>query len=189
MEEESWGRNQRAESWRGNHGEGIWEEESWRKNHGGGIMEQESWRRNHGEGIREEESWRRHHGRNPDRGGHQGGLMGEESWERNHEMEAPRRHPAGTSTKQRLPRGSQKAPRRHPGGTQEAPRGTQGTQEAPGGLGSKKVTKPLCFTIESGASDHFACTRRARPSPSTVNYSKNERRYARTFPRRLHSPF
>ena len=37
-------------------------------------------------------------------------------------MEAPRRHPAGTSTKQRLPRGSQKAPRRHPGGTQEAPR-------------------------------------------------------------------
>ena len=51
---------------------------------------------------------------------------------------------------------------------QEAPRGTQGTQKAPGGLGSKKVTKPLCFTIESGATDHFACTRRARPSPSTV---------------------
>ena len=41
---------------------------------------------------------------------------------------------------------------------QEAPRGTQGTQEAPGGLGSKKVTKPLCFTIESSATDHFACT-------------------------------
>ncbi len=170
------------------------EQESWRRNHGGRIMEEESWSRNHGggiilEAIREEESWRRHHGRNPDRGGHQGGLMGEESWERNHEMEAPRRHPAGTSTKQRLPRGSQKAPRRHPGGTQEAPRGTQGTQEAPGGLGSKKVTKPLCFTIESGATDHFACTRRARPSPSTVNYSKYGRSYARTFHRRLHSPF
>ena len=26
---------------------------------------------------------------------------------------------------------------------QEAPRGTQGTQEAAGGLGSKKMTKPL----------------------------------------------
>ena len=72
---------------------------------------------------------------------------------------------------------------------QEAPRGTQGTQEAPGGLGSKNVTKPLCFTIESGASDHFACTRRARPSPSTVNYSKYGRTYARTFPQTLHSPF
>ena len=58
---------------------------------------------------------------------------------------------------------------------QEAPRGTQGTQKAPGGLGSKKITKrskkitkPLCFTVESRATDHFACTRRARPSPSTV---------------------
>ena len=51
---------------------------------------------------------------------------------------------------------------------QEAPRGTQGTQEAPRGLGGKKVTKPSCFTVESGATDHFACTRRARPSPSTV---------------------
>ena len=51
---------------------------------------------------------------------------------------------------------------------QEAPRGTQGTQEAPGGLGSKNVTKPLCFTVESGATDHLACTRRARPPPSTV---------------------
>ena len=58
---------------------------------------------------------------------------------------------------------------------QEAPRGTQGTQKAPGGLGSKKITKrsklitkPSCFTVESGATDHFACTRRARPSPSTV---------------------
>jgi hypothetical protein len=57
--------------------------------------------------------------------------MGEESWERNHEMEAPRRHPAGTSTKQRLPRGSQKAPRRHPGGTQEAPRRHPGGPRAP----------------------------------------------------------
>ena len=58
--------------------------------------------------------------------------MGEESWERNHEKEAPRRDPAGTSTKQRLPRGSQKAPTRHPGGTQEAPRGHPGgTQAAP----------------------------------------------------------
>ena len=111
-------------------------------------------------------------------------------------QETPRRHPKSTrearSTQEaprRHPGGTQEAPRRHPGGTQEAPRGTQGTQEAPGGLGSKKVTKPLCFTIESGASDHFACTRRARPSPSTVNYSKNERRYARTFPRTLHSPF
>ena len=100
-------------------------------------MEQESWSRNHGggiilEAIREEESWRRHHGRNPDRGGHQGGLMGEESWMRNHEMESTGRHPAGTSTKQRLPRGSQKAPRRHPGGTQESPRRHPGdTQEAP----------------------------------------------------------
>ena len=169
------------------------EQESWRRNHGGRIMEEESWSRNHGggiilEAIREEESWRRHHGRNPDREGHQGGLMGEESWERNHEM-APRRHPAGTSTKQRLPRGSQKAPRRHPGGTQEAPRRTQGTHEAPGGPGRKKVPKPLRFTVESGASDHFACTRRARPSPSTVNYSKYWRRCARTFPRTLHSPF
>ena len=102
------------------------EQESWRRNHGGRIMEEESWSRNHGggiilEAIREEESWRRHHGRNPDREGHQGGLMGEESWMRNHEMESTGRHPAGTSTKQRLPRGSQKAPRRHPGGTQEAP--------------------------------------------------------------------
>ena len=58
---------------------------------------------------------------------------------------------------------------------QEAPRGTQGTQKAPGGLGSKKITKrsklitkPSCFTVESGATEHFACTRRARPSPSTV---------------------
>ena len=59
--------------------------------------------------------------------------MGEESWERNHEMEAPRRHPAGTSTKQRLPRGSQKAPRRHPGGTQEAPRAPRNLQEVLGG--------------------------------------------------------
>ena len=103
------------------------EQESWRRNHGGRIMEEESWSRNHGggiilEAIREEESWRRHHGRNPDREGHQGGLMGEESWMRNHEMESTGRHPAGTSTKQRLPRGSQKAPRRYPGGTQEAPR-------------------------------------------------------------------
>ena len=57
--------------------------------------------------------------------------MGEESWEKNHEMEAPRRHPAGTSTKQRLPRGSQKAPRRHPGGTQEAPRRHPGGPRAP----------------------------------------------------------
>ena len=110
------------ESWRRNEGGGIMEEESWGRNHGAGIMEEESWRRNQKGGIMEEESWRRHHGRNPDRGGHQGGLMGEESSERNHEMEAPRRHSAGTSTKQRLPRGSQKAPRRHPGGTQEAPR-------------------------------------------------------------------
>ena len=47
-------------------------------------------------------------------------------------MEAPRRHPAGTSTKQRLPRGSQKAPRRHPGGTKEAPRRHPGgTRDAP----------------------------------------------------------
>ena len=85
--------------------------------------------------------------------------MGEESWERNHESW---RHPGGTQQAQApsrgSQRGSQKAPRRHPGGTQEEPRGTQGTQEAPGGLGSKKVTKPLCFTIESGATDHFACT-------------------------------
>ena len=41
---------------------------------------------------------------------------------------------------------------------QEAPRGTQGTQEAPGGLGSKKLTKPLRFTVKGGASDRFACT-------------------------------
>ena len=58
---------------------------------------------------------------------------------------------------------------------QEAPRGTQGTQKAPGGLGSKKITnrskkiaKPSCFTVESGATDHFACTKRARPPPSTA---------------------
>ena len=49
-------------------------------------------------------------------------------------MEAPRRHAAGTSTKQRLPRGSQKAPRRHPGGTQEAPRAPRRLQEV---LGAK----------------------------------------------------
>ena len=47
--------------------------------------------------------------------------MGEESWERNHEMEAPRRHPAGT----------QEAPRRHPGGTQAAPRRHPGGPRAP----------------------------------------------------------
>ena len=78
---------------------------------------EESWERNHGRGIlggtMAEETRQGNHGRE---------IMGEESWERNHEMEAPRRHPAGTSAKQRQPRGSQKAPRRHPGGTQEAPR-------------------------------------------------------------------
>ena len=78
-------------------------------------------------GILGEESWERNHGR---------GIMGEESWERNHESW---RHPAGTSTKQRLPRGSQKAPRRHPGGTQEAPRGTQGTQESWEEKGDKTI--------------------------------------------------
>ncbi len=67
-------------------------------------------------------------------------------------MEAPRRHPAGTSTKQRLPTGYQKAPRRHPGGNQEAPRehpetprshpGTpRGTQEKPDTTGYRAGTK------------------------------------------------
>ena len=57
----------------------------------------------------------------------------EESWERNHEMEAPRRHPAGTSTKQRLPRGSQKA-----GGTQEAPRAPRAPRSPQEVLGGKR---------------------------------------------------
>ena len=94
-------------------------------------------------------------------GGHLGGI-----W----------RHPGDTQEA----RGSQEAPRRHPGRAQEAPRrhpgGTQGTQESPEGLGTKIVTKLLRFTIESGATDHLACTKRARPSPSTLNSNK----YGRT---------
>ena len=32
----------------------------------------------------------------------------------------------------------------------------------------KKLSKHMCFTIKSEATDHFACTRRERPSPNTV---------------------
>ena len=178
MREDSWERNygrgimsHGRESW-GIHVKlrmsAVWEvrgilgEESWERNHGRGIMGEESWKRNHGRGVMGEESWERNH----DRGNHEGALLGEESWERNHESWKRIMGPGST----------QEAPSRHPGGTQEAPRrhqgGTQGTQESPGGLGSKNVTKPLCFTIESGATDRLACTKRARPSPSTVNSSK-----------------
>ena len=72
--------------------------------------------------------------------------MGEESWERNHEMEAPRRHPAGTQgAPRRHPRGSQKGsqeaprtPRRFPEGSQEAPRRHPG-----GSQGNQVSTRPL----------------------------------------------
>ena len=102
--------------------------------------------------------------------------MGEESWERNHEMEAPRRHPAGTSTKQRLPRGSQKAPRKHPEGTQEAPRRHPGHPGVSKRSWEKKVDKTIVF---------YNRKRRDRPfrvhetSATLTKYRKLQQKWAK----------
>ena len=75
----------------------------------------------------EGESWRRNPG---------GGIL----------EEAPRRHPGG----------SQETPRRLPGGSQEAPRGRLGCHGWLEVSWREHDPKPLCFTVESGATDHFA---------------------------------
>ena len=152
------------------------EKESGRRNHGGRIMEKESRRRNHGGGIMGEILIE--------------GVIREDKWERNHGRGIMRwRHPGGTQQAQAPSRGSQEAPRKHPGGTQEAPRRHPGHPGVSKRSWEDKSDKTIEFYHRKWRERHFAYTRRARPSPSTVNYSKYGRSYARTFPQRLHSPF
>ena len=110
-------------------------------------MDEESWRRNHGGGIMEKGSWKRNHGG--------GGIIEEESWRRNH---------VGVI-------GEEASSQSHLGSIWEASGRSSGRpgrrQEAQRRLGGKSCQN-MCFTIKSEATDHFACTRRERPSPNTV---------------------
>ena len=113
------------------------EEES-RRNQGG-IREEESRRRNQGGGIREEESWRRNHG---------GGIMEESIM-------------GSLGGSPGLPGVSDRLSGVLPGGSPGLPGGSDRVSGAPGAPGAswrKNVPKPSCFTVESGASDRFACT-------------------------------
>ena len=70
--------------------------------------------------------------------------------------------------------------------------GTQGDPGHPGGSRrswEEKGDKTIVFYSRKRRDRPFRVQRRARPSPSTVNYSKNGRSYARTFSRTFHSPF
>ena len=97
----------------------------------------------------EEESWRRHLG---------GGIM-EEGFGRNlggfwEAFRSPGRHPEAP----------QEAPRRHPG----QPRRPEASWR-------QSVSKHMCFSDKSGATDLLACTGATRPSRSPQQGSKSWR--------------